>query len=209
MITNMRRCVACNYLWPWPIFSRSFSLDLENCVSSVASTVLDGFFPYLVQMIICMRRCVACDDLWPWPISSRSLDLDFENRVRSVIFSVLDRLFPYLPQIITTIRGCAVCKVYNKILKFQFLANFSNFSAFTLKKNLQFCLHSFHIFLTWDLIWINSMGRLGVFSERRHSSCSSSVLVPVMAWGHQATSHYLIQCLPRTMTPQPDCSAYI
>ena len=29
--------------------------------------------------------------------------------------------------------------------KFQFFANFSNFLAVTLKKNLQFCLHSFHI----------------------------------------------------------------
>ena len=65
-------------------------------VSSVASTVLDGFFPYLVQMISSMRRCVACDDLWPWPISSRSFDFDFENRVRSVTFSVLDRLFFWL-----------------------------------------------------------------------------------------------------------------
>ena len=42
----------------------------------VASTVQDGCFPYLVQMITSMRRCVACDDLWPWPISSRSFDLD-------------------------------------------------------------------------------------------------------------------------------------
>ena len=72
---------------------RSFGLDLENRVLSVASTVLDGFFPYLVQMITSMRRCVACDDLWPWPISSRSFDLDFENHVCSVTFSVLDRLF--------------------------------------------------------------------------------------------------------------------
>ena len=102
----MKGCVACNNLWPWPISSRSFGLGLENRVRSVASTVLDGFFPYLVQMISSMRRCVACDNLWPWPISSRSFDLDFENRVRSVMFSVLDRLFPYLPQIITTIRGC-------------------------------------------------------------------------------------------------------
>ena len=64
--------VACNDLWPWPIFSRSFGLDLENRVRSVASTVLDG---YLVQMCTSMRRCVAYDDLWPWPISSRSFDL--------------------------------------------------------------------------------------------------------------------------------------
>ena len=109
MITNMRGCVAYNDLWPWPIFSRSFGLDLENLVHSIASTVLDGFFPYLVQMITSMRRCVTCDDLWPWPISSRSFDLDFENRVRSVTFSVLDRLFPCLPQIITTIRRCVEC----------------------------------------------------------------------------------------------------
>ena len=142
MITGMRECVAYNDLWPWPISSRSFGLGLENRVRSVASTVLDGFFPYLVQMITSMRRCVACDDLWPWPISSRSFDLYFENRVRSVTFLVLDWLFPYLPQIITTIRGCVACKVYNKILKFRF---FANFSSFTLKKNLQFCLHSFHI----------------------------------------------------------------
>ena len=106
IIITIRGCVACNDLWPWLIFSRSFGLDLENRFHSVASTVLDGFFPYLVQIITCMRRCVACDDLWPWPISSRSFDLDFENRVRSVTFSVLHRLFPYLPQIITTIRGC-------------------------------------------------------------------------------------------------------
>ena len=71
IITYMRGCVAYNDLWPWPIFSRSFGLDLENHVHSIASTVLDGLFPYLVQMITSMRRCVTCDDLWPWPISSR------------------------------------------------------------------------------------------------------------------------------------------
>ena len=109
MITSMRGWVAYNDLWTWPIFVRSFGLDLENRVRSVASTVLDGFYPYLVQMITSMRRCVACDDLWPWPISSMSFDLDFENHVRSVTFSVPDRLFPYLPQIITTIRGYVVC----------------------------------------------------------------------------------------------------
>ena len=193
MITSMRGYVVYNDLWPWPISSRSIGLSLENSVRSVASTVLNGFFPYLVQMITSMRRCVACDDLWPWPISSGSLDLDFENRVHSVTFSVLYRLFPYLPQIITTIRGCVMCKVYNKILQFQFFANFSNFSAFTLKKNLQFCLYSFHIF--WLGIWYESivwviMGRRGVFSEHRRSSCSSLHLfevivksVPVLLWG--------------------------
>ena len=75
IIISIRGCVACNDLWPWPIFSRSFGLDLENRVCSVASTVLHGFFPYLVQMITSMRRCVAYHDLWPCPISSRSFHL--------------------------------------------------------------------------------------------------------------------------------------
>ena len=60
MITSMRRCVACDDLWPWPISSRSFDLDLENRVRSVASTVLDGFLLYLAQMITIIRGCVAC-----------------------------------------------------------------------------------------------------------------------------------------------------
>ena len=64
VIISIRRFVACNDLWPWPIFSRSFGLDLENRVCSVASTVLDGFFPYLVQMITSMRRC----GMW-WPLT--------------------------------------------------------------------------------------------------------------------------------------------
>ena len=60
MITTMRGCVAHNDLWPWPISSRSFGLDLENSVRSVAFTVLDGFFLYLAQMITIIRGCVAC-----------------------------------------------------------------------------------------------------------------------------------------------------
>ena len=166
MITSMRGCVAYNDLWPWPIFSRSFGLDLENRVRSVASTVRDGFFPYLVQMITSMRRCVACDDLWTWPISSKSFDLDFENRVCSVTFSVLDRLFPYLPQIITTIRVCVACKVYNKIVKFKFIANFSAFTLFWL--GIWYELVSsvdLGFKMNWSIVWV-IMGRRGVSSER-------------------------------------------
>ena len=143
MITNVAGCVAYNDLWPWPVFSRSFGLDLENHIRSVASAVLEGFFPYLVQMITSIRRCVPCDDLWPWPISSRSFNLDLENRVRSVTYSVLVRLFPYLPQIITNFRECVASEICNKILKFQFFDNFSNFSAFI---------------LTWGPTWLNSVG---------------------------------------------------
>ena len=134
MITSMRGCVAYNDPWPWPISSRSFGLGLENRVRSVASTVLDGFFPYLVQMINSMRGCVACDDLWPWPISSRSFDLDLENCVRSVVSTVLYGFFIYLAQMITIIRGCVIR--FFRIWKFEFLANFFNFSALTLKKKI-------------------------------------------------------------------------
>ena len=105
-------------------------------VRPVASTVPDGFFPYLSQMISSMRGCVACDDLWPWPISSRSFDLDLENRVRSVASTVLDGVFLYLAEMITIIWGCVACYVCFKIWKFEFLANFWNFSALTLKKKI-------------------------------------------------------------------------
>ena len=71
-----------------------FGLDLEK-----KSTVLDGFFPYLAQMITSMRRCVACDDLWPWYISSRSFGLDLENCVRSVVSTVLDAFLLYLARV--------------------------------------------------------------------------------------------------------------
>ena len=57
-------------------FSHEFTIKLlkygTSCpVCSTACTVLDGFFPYLAQMITSMRGCVACNDLWPWPISSK------------------------------------------------------------------------------------------------------------------------------------------
>ena len=59
------------------------------------STVLDGFFLYLVQMITSMKGCGAYNDLWHWPISSRSFGIGLENRVRSVASRVRHGLFPY------------------------------------------------------------------------------------------------------------------
>ena len=73
------------------------------------STVLDGFFPYLAQMITSMRGCVAFNDIWPWPVSSRSFGLGLENRVRSVASTVFDGLFPYFTQMITSMRRCVTC----------------------------------------------------------------------------------------------------
>ena len=107
MITTMRGCVAHNDLWPWPISSRSFSLDLENRVRSVASTVLDGFFLYLAQMINNIRGCVACYvffqnvKIWIFGKFFKFFDLDLEKKS-----TVLDGFFPYLAQMITSMRGC-------------------------------------------------------------------------------------------------------
>ena len=81
-------------------------------------------------MINSMRGCVACDDPWPLPISSRSFGLDLQF-YRS---TVLDGFFLYLAQMITIIRGCVGCYFFFRIWKFEFLANFWNFSALTLKK---------------------------------------------------------------------------
>ena len=83
-------------------FLKFFGFDLEK-----KSTVLNGFFPYLAQMITSMRGCVAYNDLWPWPLSSRSFGL--ENRVCSVPSTVRDGLFPYLVQMITSMRRYIAC----------------------------------------------------------------------------------------------------
>ena len=91
-------------IWIFGKFLKFFGFDLYK-----KSTLLDGFFPYLVQMITSMSGCVTYNDLWPWPISSRSFGLCLENRVRSVASPVLDGFFPYLVQMINSMRGCAVC----------------------------------------------------------------------------------------------------
>ena len=75
-------------IWIFGKFFKFFGLDFEK-----KSTVLDGFFLYLAQMITRMRGCVAYNDLWPWPISSRSFGLGLENRVRSAASTVLDGFF--------------------------------------------------------------------------------------------------------------------
>ena len=116
--------------WIHPVCpSVCLSVCLSVCpltfrVRPVASTVQDGFFPYLIQMINSIRGCVACDDLWPWPISSRSFGLDLENRVRSVASTVLDGFFLFLAQMIAIIRECVACYVLFRIWRIKFLANF-------------------------------------------------------------------------------------
>ena len=139
-------------------------------------------------MINSMRRCVAYDDLWPWPISSRSLGLDLENRVRSVASTVLDEFFLYFAQMISIIRGCVACYAFFRIWKFEFLANFLNFSALTLKKNST-VLNGFFPYLAQMITsmrgcvayndlwpWPLSSGSFGLGLENRVRSVASTVL---------------------------------
>ena len=100
-------CVACDDLWPWPISSRSFGLDLKNCVQSVVSTVLDGFFLYLAQIITIIRECVACYVF----IRIRKFEfvanfqknfcLDLEKKIYSSRW-----ILSIFTQMITSMRGC-------------------------------------------------------------------------------------------------------
>ena len=91
---HYRRYIFCNFYTPATKLGGLYwihpvcpSVCLSVCpltfrVRPVTSTVQDGLFPYLVQIINSMRGCVACDDPWPWPISSRSFSLCLENGVR-------------------------------------------------------------------------------------------------------------------------------
>ena len=94
----------------------------------------------------------VCRTQWPLTLTYifKVIRPCLENRVRSVAFTVLDGLFLCLAQMITIIRGCVACYVLFRIWKFEFLANFS---ALTLKKNLQFSMDSFHIWYKWSLVW--------------------------------------------------------
>ena len=113
MINSMRGCVACDDPWPWPISSRSFGLDLENRVCSVASTVLDGFFLYLAQMITIIRECVACYLFFRiWKFEFFANFWNFSALTLKKKSTVLNGFFPYLAQIITSMRGCVA---YNDV----------------------------------------------------------------------------------------------
>ena len=107
MISSMRRCVTCDDLWPWPISSRSFDLDFENRVRSVASTVLDGFFLYLAQMITIIRRCVACYVFFRiWKFQILANFWNFSALTLKKKSTILADFFPYLTQMITSMRRC-------------------------------------------------------------------------------------------------------
>ena len=84
-----------------------------------------------------------------------------QNCVCSVSSTILAGSISYLHILSSNFRKCVACKGHCKIFKFEFLAIFLNMYFWL-------CL-----IMTWDLIWINSMGNhgaVGVFTECRHSS---------------------------------------
>ena len=180
-----------------PCLSVCLSVRLSICLSvcqltfgvrPVASTVQDGFFPYLVQMINSMRGCVACDDPWPWPVSSRSFGLDLENCVRSVASTVLDGFFWYLAQMITIIRGCVACYVFSEPGNLNFWQIFENFWTWPWK-NKSTVLDGFFPYLAQTITsmrgcvaynnlwpWPISSRSFGLGLENRVRSVASTVL---------------------------------
>ena len=151
MITSMRRCVACDDLWPWPTSSRSFDLDLENRVRSVASTVLDGFFLYLAQMITIIRGCVACyvffQNLKIWIFGKFLKFFGLEKKS-----TVLDGFFPYITQMITSMRECVA---YNDVWPWPISSRSFGLGLENRVRSVASTVpdDSFHIWYKWSLAW--------------------------------------------------------
>ena len=106
-LEGVSRVMLFSRIWKFEFLAKF--LNFSALTLKKKSTVLNGFFPCLAQMITSMRGCGAFNDLWPSPISSRSFGLGLENRVRSVASTVQDGFFPYLIQMITSMRRCVAC----------------------------------------------------------------------------------------------------
>ena len=153
MITTMRGCVAHNDLWPWPISSRSFGLDLENRVRSVAFTVLDGFFLYLAQMIIIIRGCVACYIFFRiWKFEFLAIFLNFSALTLKKKSTDLDGFFPYLIQMITSMRECFA---YNDLWPWPISSRSFGLGLENRVRSVASTVLDgfFHIWYKWSLAW--------------------------------------------------------
>ena len=113
----MREFVACNDLWHWPVSSRLFSHEFAvkllqygtSCrVRFTTCTVLDGFFPYLAQMITTLAlEGVSCamtfdvdlylqghsamtPDIWKWFFFISECIFWYKNRFSGIKNSLSD-----------------------------------------------------------------------------------------------------------------------
>ena len=154
MITTVRGCVVHHDLWPWPISSRSFGLDLENCVRSVASTVLDGFFLYLAQMITIIRRCVACYVFFTiWKFQILANFLNFSALTLKKKSTILAGFFPYLTQMITSMTRCVA---YNDLWPWPISSRSLGLdleNRVLSVASVKFLMDSFHMWYKWSLAW--------------------------------------------------------
>ena len=174
---HLRVCCVLYFFQNLKIWKFLANLNKKLALILKKTTVLNGFFLYLAQMITSMRGCVAYDDLKPWPISSRSFGLGLENRVRSVASTVLDGLFPYLIQIITSMRRCVACDDLGPwpISSWSFDLDSEN----RVRSVAFSVLNRLFPYLPQITTTIRGcvMGQRGVSSERRRSSCSSFKLL--------------------------------
>ena len=143
-------------IWIFVKFKKNSALTLKK-----KSTVLNGFFSYLAQMITSMRVCVAYNDLWPWPLSSRSFGLGLENRVRSVVSAVPDGIFPYLVQMITSMRRCVAC---DDLWPWPISSRSFDLDLENRVRSVEFWMDSFYIWHKWSLS-LEGVSRVTFFAE--------------------------------------------
>ena len=105
-----------------------------------------------------------------------------------------------------TLKGCNMSgRQYSPLLTFQVIhrciwdPNIVINSLATKRCGANFAPAFFKLIL-WINIWHISC-EIGFRWVPYNAICDKSVLLQVMAWCHQATSHYLSQCWPRFMLP--------
>ena len=108
-------CVRFFRIWKFEFLANFWNFSALTLKKK--STVLDGFFPYLAQMITSMRGCLAYNDLWPRPISSRPFGLGLENytpRTTKLLGGILVSLRPSVrPSVRLSRLSCPLCNIYS------------------------------------------------------------------------------------------------
>ena len=121
---------------------------------------LRKYFNYLCHVNVEKRHRNKDDLLYPRTTKLLGVYIGFTPSVRPSVQFWLD---PFL--IYTSCQAAS-----EGVLRVKFLAKFQNLNFWQFKKN-----GNFDFVLTWDLMWITSMGNHGMaggISERRRSSCS-------------------------------------
>ena len=104
---------------------------------------------------------------------------------------------------------------YNRLIKNQFVLSITNGTnslislvgrcslANSIQWTPRYCIYTFRATLSFQQ-WISLISIFCELTIRwgpQHLTNHQSTLIQVMAWCRQATSHYLSQCWPRSMSP--------